>query len=491
MRRMVVGGAFSLLFLLAVKNSGAQVSNPYHLNGSATQNSCHCYTLTEDVRNESGSLWNINKIDLTQSFDFKFNVFLGCTDANGADGIVFVLQPISTSVGSVGQGLGYAGISPSIGIAIDTWQNIDDNDPSYDNISILKNGNIIHSITNDVAMPVPVLESGGNIEDCAFHTFRITWNASTKLLATQIDGADRVSATIDLVKDIFGNDPLVFWGFTGATGGSSNKQRVCTSLNPIFSIPEGESVCYPTPINFIDSSTSFGTIDKWYWDFGDGTTDSVPNPPTHIYSKPGKYDVKLSIVGNDECLSDPGVKTIVLGSKPVAGYRYIPAQPCKGVPVTISDSSAVEFGTIDKWNWSIAGTKYSTEDPGAILLSGTNRVELTVGTLEGCVSEQMDDSLTILPLPCPEFYVPSAFSPNRDGHNDVFKFVAGGMASVEMFNVFNRYGQLVYSSADIHAAWDGKYKGTDQPCGAYIYLIRGKDLNGKEHSKKGTVILVR
>src|SRR5690606_8341162 len=121
---------FIILFfqLLIPQVHFGQNDNPYHLNGNARQENCNCYTITPDEFTQSGSLWNINKISLSQPFNYNFNVFLGCSDA-GADGIVFVLQPISTSVGSSGGGLGYQGVNPSIGIAIDTWINSENNDP--------------------------------------------------------------------------------------------------------------------------------------------------------------------------------------------------------------------------------------------------------------------------------------------------------------------------------------------------------------------------
>src|SRR5437868_8708102 len=92
-----------LTLLFIVKSSCAQ----YTVNGNAQQISCNCYNLTNETNNQSGSVWNNNKIDLSQSFDFNFSVNLGRFDSNGADGMVFVLQPISTSVGSTGGGLGY------------------------------------------------------------------------------------------------------------------------------------------------------------------------------------------------------------------------------------------------------------------------------------------------------------------------------------------------------------------------------------------------
>src|SRR5687767_8157097 len=116
----------------------------YILNGSATQDNCNCYTVTPAAFTQSGSVWNSNKINLNSAFDFNFNVYLGCLDVNGADGIVFILQPISTSLGSSGEGMGFSGISPSIGIALDTWQNFNLNDPIFDHISIQANGNVSH-----------------------------------------------------------------------------------------------------------------------------------------------------------------------------------------------------------------------------------------------------------------------------------------------------------------------------------------------------------
>src|SRR6266571_2346292 len=101
---------FLCLFMIFLsKHSFSQ----YILNGSARQITCNCYRLTTEVNFDSGSVWNANKINLDNSFDFHFNVNLGCLDYPGADGIVFILQPINTSLGSGGEGMGFQGISPS------------------------------------------------------------------------------------------------------------------------------------------------------------------------------------------------------------------------------------------------------------------------------------------------------------------------------------------------------------------------------------------
>src|SRR6476469_5397806 len=79
-------------------------SQTYITNGSATQDNCNCYTLTTNTMNQSGSVWNKTKLDISQPFDLKFNVFLGCGDSPGADGIAFILQTSPNSVGRNGSG---------------------------------------------------------------------------------------------------------------------------------------------------------------------------------------------------------------------------------------------------------------------------------------------------------------------------------------------------------------------------------------------------
>ncbi len=637
------------LFLLCLPAFSALAQNeepPYFLNGQAYSESCNCYTLTPDADNVSGSVWNVNKINLNQSFDFKFKINLGCNDDQGADGIAFVLQNLSTNLGTTGGGMGYLNITPSVGIAIDTWQNPNFADPPEDHITIHTNGDIDHH-GEQAGLTATALPDGGNIEDCKFHAFRVTWDASTRVLKAEIDGVTRVQTTINIVDDIFGGDPMVFWGFTGGTGVGSNRQRICTALDPHFYFPKDQISCYPEPFRFLDSSLSFSPIDKWHWDFGDGTTADIAHPPPHVFPAPGEYEVKLSIHGTNGCQSDTLAKKIIAGSQPLAGFRYSPALMCDTLPVSFFDSSKVEFGTITTWNWTIEGDSHSTRDPGLIHFKNNRRVSLTVGTQEGCISDLLSKVIPVTPADIldlefqaacvnapvafqainkdsslqvvqwlwdfgegegegqdketfsfdkegvhpvkltgilsngcateeivrkvqmskpalsagndtiaapgqpvqlsasgavdytwspvaglddpasqnpvatngsdvsyvlngtdengctgsdtvniriykgPDIYVPSAFTPNGDGKNDKFTFVAAGISSIELFQVYNRYGQLVYTSSDLQPGWDGRMNGTLQPGGTYVWMVRGRDFHGQPHFKKGTVTLIR
>ena len=329
----------------------AQQNSPYILNGSAIAINCNCYQLTPDLLWQGGSVWNKNQIDLRQSFNYVFNVFLGYKDADGADGIVFVLQQVGTSVGAQGQGLGFEGLAPSIGIPIDTYENFDFGDPSYDHVGIYENGDLRNYDTNVLAGPVQALINNPNIEDGQWHTFRIIWDATAKSLSAEIDGAPRVQATVDLVKNVFKNQPEVYWGFSAATGGLSNLQKICTSLNPSFTIPAGTS-CAPAQISFVDSSTSFGMVTQWWWDFGDGTSFSGQHPPPHSYAIPGYYTIKMNIEANNGCSSDTLFKKITIGSKPHGSIDTRPSVLCANVQAMLFAHASVVYGTVDQWNWN-------------------------------------------------------------------------------------------------------------------------------------------
>lgn len=392
---------FLLFFVLFYFTATAQ---QYTLNGNSTQDNCHCYTLTNGFTGgQSGSVWNNFKIDLTQSFNFEFTVNLGCSDA-GADGIAFVLQPISTSVGSTGNGLGFGGIVPSIGITLDTYQNgSPDNDPVYDHIAIQRNGDIGHSSANNLAGPVTILAGNNNIEDCRDHSLRIKWNATTKLLETFVDEVLRLSITNDLVNTTFGGIPLVYWGFTGSTGGQFNKQGFCTALSPNFKSLKNQKRCFGEPITFFDSTVSFTNVAKIYWDFGDGSPINETFNPVHTYALPGDYIVKQRVVGADGC-EETNSAAVRIGSKPVAGFSI--ADSCVANAILFQDTSRVSVGTINKWFWDVNNNGITSAAQHPLINYnnyGLKNIKLAVTSLEGCVSDTLYKTIRIVAVPQVDF----------------------------------------------------------------------------------------
>ena len=76
--------------------------------------------------------------------------------------------------------------------------------------------------------------------------------------------------------------------------------------------------------------------------------------------------------------------------------------------------------------------------------------------------------------------VPSGFSPNNDGSNDV-PYVRGFGIETMLFQVYNRWGQLVFSTTDQHIGWDGTYQGVPQEVEVYIYTLEVEFMDGKTH----------
>lgn len=401
---------FLFALLLSISLEAQTPVNPYFMNGNATQDNCSCYTLTQDQFNEHGSVWNVNKIDLTQPIDFKFSVYLGSRDQDGADGIAFVLQPISTQIGSLGGGIGLEGVKPSIGIVLDTWQNTDLNDPVYDHISITANGDLNHVSANNLAGPVQILSGRDNAEDGQWHLLYVKWDPATKTLSASMDDNPRVTIQKDLVTDIFSGDPMVFWGFTGSTGGARNLQRFCTALNPGFKSMDNQETCFGKPVQFRDSSNSFSKIVAWYWDLGDGTTSTLQDPPPHTYAAPGYYDIKMVITGNNGCTSDTSLLKVTIGTYPFAKIGYQPQPYCESDPLTLLDSSGVQYGTVNNWTWTTSAGTFTSQNPTINngLSRGSETVSLLVRTKEGCISSPVTRTFTVLPKPKVDFLANNA-----------------------------------------------------------------------------------
>ncbi len=376
----------------------------YTVNGNASRDNCRCYTLTQNQNFQSGSVWNNNKIDLSQSFTFTFEVFLGCSDG-GADGIAFVLQPISTSVGGNGNGMGYGGITPAVAVTLDTYQNgSPDNDPFYDHIAIQMNGDVVHTSPNTLTPLTPISATSNNVEDCNTHTLKIAWNAVTRNLDVWFDDQPRVNATNDFVNTIFGGNNFVYWGFTGATVGATNLQRFCTSLTPGFRLLPDQKRCAGEAIPFFDSTTTFGGVLKRYWNFGDGSPiDSVNINPVHTYSIAGDYTVTLRIIALDSC-EETITQPLRIGSKPIPGFSTIDS--CVSNSIQFSDTSQVTVGSINQWYWNFdnAGLSSTAQNPVTTYSTpGDKTIRFVVKTLEGCTSDTLVKIIRIRDRPVIDF----------------------------------------------------------------------------------------
>jgi gliding motility-associated-like protein len=91
----------------------------------------------------------------------------------------------------------------------------------------------------------------------------------------------------------------------------------------------------------------------------------------------------------------------------------------------------------------------------------------------------------------PDIIVPSGFTPNGDGKNDLARPITPGIAQLKYFIIFNRLGETIYTTSVIGEGWDGTYKGQNQAPGTYIYQAEGLDFRGNTIFRKGTIVLIR
>jgi gliding motility-associated-like protein len=507
-------------------------------NGTAQLTSERCWTLTPARNSVVGSVWNEKKINLNESFDVSLDIFLGCLDANGADGIVFGFQPVSTSIGSVGEGLGFGGVQPSIGIEFDTWQNTNQNDPSYDHVAIISNGIVNHNSSTNLAGPKSI-GTGGNIEDCQFHDFRVVWDAKKKKLELFLDCAPILEYTGDIVKNIFKGDPFVYWGFTAATGGAVNEQKICLKYNSFLNDLPDTTICVGGQVKL---KASNGVSYKWSPAIGLSST-TVPDP----IAKPDKT-TQYRVVVTDKCGREfPDSLIVKVGGSPIvfdlghdtllcqgqvlplnpnivdAKYRW---QDGSTSPTFNADSTGLYKVVVEK-NFCFASDsirlkfmkppsvelgfdttlclnkklilKANGENATFVWQDGTylsSYVVLKAGIYYVVAKNQcgeVSDAIKVDYDDCRQVFIPNSFSPNGDGKNESFMIFSGDdVVKIKSLQIFNRWGGLVFSAKDflpndLSMAWDGK----DMATGVYTYLAEIVFKDGETEFKYGDVTLMR
>lgn len=131
------------------------------------------------------------------------------------------------------------------------------------------------------------------------------------------------------------------------------------------------------------------------------------------------------------------------------------------------------------------------QNPVAIFSGGLDTIvyNVKVTTSEGCSG---NDSIKIYLFETkPSIFIPTAFTPNNDGRNDIIRPTVAGMQKFIYFNIYNRWGELLYSTSQQGQGWNGIYNGKKQPGGAYVYAASAIDYTGKNYFQKGSFVLIR
>jgi gliding motility-associated-like protein len=113
--------------------------------------------------------------------------------------------------------------------------------------------------------------------------------------------------------------------------------------------------------------------------------------------------------------------------------------------------------------------------------------QVTLQTDSGCV---VTDTVFVKAVDA-NVFVPSAFTPNRDGLNDKFMPVCYSIKQINYFTVYNRWGEMVFTTNAMGKGWDGTSKGSPAESGTYVWMLEAVGLEGQVFRQKGTVVLIR
>jgi gliding motility-associated-like protein len=243
--------------------------------------------------------------------------------------------------------------------------------------------------------------------------------------------------------------------------------------------------CEIPKINFTNLSI-YDAGSTYAWNFGDGGESSEANP-SHLYFMPGNYPVSLTITTPAGCRSNTTENVeIMFYPLPVADFVTSPG---------VTNVFNGKIGFVDRsdyavsWLWDFGdGARSIEQNPSHYFNEiGEYKVILRITNIAGC--EDIHEEVVIVN----PFYIPNAFTPNGDGVNDIF-YYSGYDLDVTSYsmNIFNRWGQLVFSGAGENDNWKGETSSGDSaPQGTYVYRLIIKTKGGKEHVFNGQVNLIR
>lgn len=259
---------------------------------------------------------------------------------------------------------------------------------------------------------------------------------------------------------------------------------------PVVSFtPIPASGCAPLEV-FFDNGTVTTTPGAFYtWHFGDNT-NSNDFEPLHLYTEPGSYTVTLKALSAEGCMQTLTVpNAVVVYPVPVASFRATP--PIATILNPLIGFTDTGHGA-NSWWWDFGDqSPLNTEqNPShSYPATGLYEVILYVQNQYGCRDTARGQ---VVIEGVSTVYIPNAFSPNNDGINDYFNVQGIGLDAVEM-SIYNRWGQIVFTSDNTAKGWDGfdLYSGTQCPIGVYVYKVTVKSFKGDTREYTGRVTLVK
>jgi gliding motility-associated-like protein len=231
--------------------------------------------------------------------------------------------------------------------------------------------------------------------------------------------------------------------------------------------------CRNLPVHFFDRSVIIAdTVFQYIWSFGDGTPTSFLRNPTHNYASAGLYTVKLIVISLSGCVDS--VKTTLDVKDP----PFVDVSFSGDTVFNLGDSVTVTvIGAFDSVFWSTGSNAISI----VIKTAGFYYVQ---GYLNGCYGDRY---FTITVIEDKSVRIMSVITPNGDGYNDRWEILNIDEVAPCQADVYNRWGEKVFSSLQYTNDWEGLHLGKALPDDTYYYFVRCTDGS----LRKGSLNIVR
>jgi gliding motility-associated-like protein len=274
------------------------------------------------------------------------------------------------------------------------------------------------------------------------------------------------------------------WGLCTRSG----SQTVTVNPAPVADAGPPDTTCYGKSVSLQGSGLGGNGSYTYQWQPRVFLNSSTVASPT-VEGPTATTNYHLTVTDGNGCasLNNAHVTITVLPPPPLfAGNdtNVVAGQPVPLHAVDVAGSGFVHYA------WTPAGELVFPDSSLAVLPSATETTTFVVTgtTALGC---QGVDSMTVWVFTHADAYVPGAFSPNHDGHNDVLRVVASSIRLLKVFAVYDRWGSQLFTSTNPAVGWDGTFNGREMPAGVYVWVVVGVDYAGKTVERKGTVVLVR
>jgi gliding motility-associated-like protein len=246
--------------------------------------------------------------------------------------------------------------------------------------------------------------------------------------------------------------------------------------------------CSPMIVNFTNLSESDDPFKTTEWTILNETIISN-NFPTIVFNDPGQYDISLKVTTEYGCEDIYTINNFIsVSSSPRADFSLSPEvvqiiQPEMDF-IDLSDDADEVYYIVNN-----VDTVYQAETTYTFPDTGIYSIRQVVTTQFGCVDSLTKQALVELGY---KVFIPSSFTPNDDGYNDIFRVYGEDVLSFEMI-IYNRWGQKLYQSYDMENGWDGKsgVRTSSIDGGMYFYRVEVMQRNGLKNTFEGNVVVLK